>query len=55
MGNSWLALGAVDLSVKVDQAAGHRQAHLQAALRIQAAVLQEVVEGAQLVKVGDEP
>lgn len=55
MGNSWLFLGADDLSVEVDQATGHRQAHLQAALRFQAAVLQEVVERTQLMKVGDEP
>ncbi|TNN82459.1 hypothetical protein EYF80_007294 [Liparis tanakae] len=55
VGDSWLFLGADDLRVKVDQPTGHRQAHLQAALRLQAAVLQEVVEGAQLMKVGDEP
>lgn len=55
MGDSWLALGADNLSVEVDQTTGHRQAHPQAALRLQAAVLQEVVEWTQLVKVGDEP
>lgn len=55
VGDGWLLLGADDLGVEVHQAAGHRQAHPQAALRIQAAVLQEVVERPQLVEVGDEP
>lgn len=55
MGDGWLFLGADDLGVEVDQAAGHRQAHPQAAFWLQAAVLQEVVERAQLVEVGDEP
>lgn len=53
--DSRLFLGADYFSVEMDQAAGHRQAHSQAALRLQAAVLQEVIQGAQLVKVGDEP
>lgn len=44
VGDGRLLLGANNLSVKVDQPAGHGQAHLQAALRLQAAVLQEVVE-----------
>lgn len=48
-------LRADDLRVEVYEAAGDRQAHLQAALRFQAAVLQEVVERAQLVEVGDKP
>lgn len=55
MGDSWLFLGADDLSVEVDQTAGHGQTHPQAALWLQAAVLQEVVERAQLMEVGDEP
>lgn len=55
MGDGWLFLGADDLSVKVNQATCHREAHPQAALWLQGAVLQEVIERAQLVKVGDEP
>lgn len=55
VGDRRLFLGADDLCVEVDQAAGHRQAHPEAALRLKAAVLQEVVERAQLVEVGDEP
>lgn len=55
VGDSWLFLGADNLSVEVDQAAGHRQAHPQAALWLQTAVLQEVVERTQLMKVGDKP
>lgn len=55
MGDSWLFLGTDNLSVEMDQATGHREAHPQAALRLQAAVLQEVVERAQLMEVGDEP
>lgn len=55
MGNSGLPLRADDLSVEVDQATGHRQAHPQAALWLQAAVLQEIIERTQLMKVGDEP
>ncbi len=55
VGDSRLFLGADNLGVEVDQATGHRQAHPQAALRLQAAVLQEVVERTQLMKVGDEP
>lgn len=55
MGDSWLFLGADNLSVEVNQATGHRQAHPQAALWIQAAVLQEVIERTQLMKVGDKP
>lgn len=55
MGYCRFLLGADDLSVEVDQAAGHRQAHPQAALWLHAAVLQEIVEGTQLVKVSDEP
>lgn len=41
--------------MEVDQTAGHGQAHPQAALRLQAAALQEVVQRAQLMKVGDKP
>lgn len=55
VGDGRLFLGADDLGVEVHQAAGHGQAHPQAALWIQAAVLQEVVQRAQLVEVGDEP
>lgn len=44
MGDGRLALGAEDLSVEVHQAASHGQAHAQAALGVQAAVLQEVIE-----------
>ena len=55
MGDSWFFLRADNFSVQVDQTAGHRQAHPQTALRLQAAVLEEVIEGTQLMKVGDEP
>ena len=55
MGDGWLALGAEDLCVEVHQPACYRQTHLQAALRVQGAVLQHVVQRAQLVEVGDEP
>ena len=55
VGDSWLFLGADDLRVEVHQATGHRQAHPQAALWLQAAVLQEVVEWTQLMEVSDEP
>lgn len=55
VGNSWFFLGADNLSVEVDQATGHRQTHPQAALWVQAAVLQEIVERPELMIVGDEP
>lgn len=55
MGYCWFLLGADNLGVEVDQATGHGQAHPQAALRLHVAVLQEIVEGTQLVKVSDEP
>lgn len=55
MGDGGLPQRADNLGVEVDQPAGDRQTHLQAAVRFQAAVLQEVVERTQLVEVGDEP
>lgn len=55
MGDCRLLLGADYLSVEVDQATGHREAHPQAALWLQAAVLQEVIERTQLMEVSDEP
>lgn len=55
MSDSRFLLGADDLSVEVNQTTGHRQTHPQAAFRLHTAVLQEVVEGAQLMKMSDEP
>ncbi len=55
MCNGRFALRTEDLGVEVHKAAGNRQAHLQAALWVQLAVLQEVIEGAQLMEVRNQP
>ncbi len=55
MCNGRFALRTEDLGVEVHKATGDRQAHAQAALGVQRAVLQEVIEGAQLMEVRDQP
>lgn len=55
MCDGWFALRTEDLCVEVHKAAGDGQAHAQTALWVQYVALQEVIEGAQLMEVCDQP
>lgn len=55
VGDCRLALSGEDFRVKVHEATGYRQAHAQTCLWIHGAVLQEVIERAQLVEMSHQP
>ena len=55
VGDGGFALGAVDLRVEVAEAAGGGVGQSEQGLCVQGRLLQEVVQGAVLVIMGDEP
>lgn len=53
MSNGWLALGAKDLHMQVNEPTDDRGGQTQAGLHIQHCALQVIVEGAMLMVVSD--